>query len=114
MPCRALRAGAAIVAALAAPSAFAADLTLTLDNQASAAVKEFYASPVDLAGWDLNLLGPDALPPGLSRQVAVRAGGDVCTFDLRVVFADGEAIEEPAVDLCTSPDYTISDPPADD
>ena len=76
--------------------------------------KEFYASPVDVAGWDQNLLSPDTLSPGLSKQVAVPGGRDICTFDLRIVLVDGEAIEERAVNLCATGGYTIADPPADD
>ena len=107
-------AGAAIASALAVAPAFAADLTFTLENQASAAAKEFYASPVEVTGWDDNLLGADHLLPGASRQVVIRNGRDLCTFDLRIVFADDEVIEEPAVNLCATGGYTIGDPATDD
>jgi hypothetical protein len=114
MPLKLILASAAISSVLAAVPAHAADLTVALDNQASAAAKEFYTSPVEVTGWSDNLLGAENLAPGASRQVVIRNGRDLCTFDLRIVFADGEEIEEPAVNLCESASYTIFDPPADD
>lgn len=114
MPLKLTLAGAAILSALAVSLAQAADLTLTLDNQASAAVTEFYASPVAVSGWNDNLLGAENLAPGAARQVVIHKGSDICSFDLRIVFVDGEELEEQAINLCDSANYTIFDPPADD
>jgi hypothetical protein len=112
MAIRIIVASGALVAALASP-AKAQDLTVTLDNQSSEAVHEFYVSPVDAAGWDRNLLTA-VLPVGQTTSIAIPDGGRVCHYDLRVVFSEGEQFDDQDIDLCATGGYTISDPAADD
>jgi len=106
-----VRSGLAMVAlALAAAQAGpapAADLSFTLTNNSGVDLTEFYASPVGVDNWGSNILGGAVLATGASGQVTITNSGDACDYDLRMVFADGDALEA-AGNLCNSGSYTIN------
>lgn len=99
---------AAISGLFAAPAA-AEDLIFMLDNQSSADATEFYASPVGVSSWEEDILGTDVLPSGEAIRITIGDGRDVCEYDLRIVFADGDVVEDAAVDLCDTGSYTLQD-----
>lgn len=90
-------------------AAQAEDLVFMLDNQSSYDVVEFYASPVEVRHWEEDILGTQLLPSGDAVRVTIGDGRTVCEYDLRVVFNDGEVLEEGAVDLCETGSYTVTD-----
>ncbi|MGB8814495.1 MAG: hypothetical protein WCC57_15050 [Paracoccaceae bacterium] len=98
---------AALVGAAVAAPVMAADLSFTLANNSGADLTEFYASPVGVADWQENILDGQTLPAGSSGQVAISDSGDVCDWDLRMVFADGDVLEESG-NLCETGSYTIN------
>jgi hypothetical protein len=102
--------GAAFAAAFAAVPAQAEDLVFMLDNKSSTAIHEFYASPVDVKNWEEDILGQDILDAGNFARITIKDGRAVCSYDLRIVFSDGEAMEEPGINLCETGSYTVSDP----
>lgn len=103
---RRLIASAAVLATPAA--ALAEDLTFMLDNQSSTAVLELYASPSNVRSWEDDILGEDILPSGEAVRVTIADGRSQCEYDLRLVFDDGEALED-TTDLCETGSYTVTD-----
>ena len=103
-----MRIAAAMAAAaigLAAPAA-AQDLAFMLANDSGYDLIEFYASPADVSEWEEDILGQDILRSGDAVRVIIADGREQCTYDLRMVFADGDVIEDTA-DLCETGSYTI-------
>lgn len=88
--------------------AAAEDLVFMLDNQTSAAVDAFYASPADVDKWEENILA-EALAAGGATRITIADGRAQCTYDLRFVYAGGEEQEERDIDLCETGSYTLSE-----
>jgi hypothetical protein len=89
--------------------ASAQDLVFNLINQSSYDVIEFYASPVDVADWEEDILGSDILESGYSIRITIADARTQCEYDLRFVFDDGDVVERAAVDLCSTRKYTLTD-----
>ncbi|MBX3497421.1 MAG: hypothetical protein KF769_14370 [Parvibaculum sp.] len=89
----------------AAPAA-AQDLAFMLANESGYDLVEFYASPVDINDWEDDILGQDILRSGDALRVIIADGREQCTYDLRMVFADGDVLED-TTDLCETGSYTI-------
>jgi hypothetical protein len=100
----AILAASAIMAA--ASSASAENLQFEFENTTSAAVTEFYASPVGVKDWEDNLAS-SPLPAGASATASISDARDVCAYDIHVVFDDGTDITDEAVDLCETGSYTV-------
>ncbi|MBL0935904.1 MAG: hypothetical protein IBJ07_14250 [Rhizobiaceae bacterium] len=86
----------------------AEDLVFMLDNRSSYDIHEFYASPTDVEDWEEDILGSDILPAGDAVRVTIADGRDVCNYDLRVVFEDGDVLDDES-DLCATGSYTVTD-----
>lgn len=84
----------------------AEDLSFTLSNLTGVDLVEFYASPVGVDNWEENILAGQVLTAGASGQVNIADGRDVCDYDLRMVFADGDVLEDSG-NLCDTGSYTI-------
>lgn len=97
-----------VLMAVSAP-AFADDLQLTLSNQSSFVVVEFYASPSDVGDWEEDILGTDVLGSDESVRITIADGRTQCNYDLRFVFDDGDVVERGGVDLCETETYTLTD-----
>jgi hypothetical protein len=110
MTSKALLAAAALAAFSAAAPAHAEDLIFMLDNQSSTPVHEFYASPANVDNWEEDILGQDILEAGNFARITIRDGRATCTYDLKIIFSDGEEMEERAINLCETGSYTVSDP----
>ena len=107
---KALLAGAALASAFAVAPAYAEDLVFMLDNKSSTAIHEFYASPVDVKNWEEDILGQDILEAGNFARITIKDGRAVCNYDLKIVFSDGEEMEEQGINLCDTGSYTVTDP----
>ncbi len=101
-----LRFSLAVAAMLAAAPAVAEDLSFTLSNLTAVDLTEFYASPVGVDNWEENILGGSVLAGGASGQVNITDGRDTCDYDLRMVFSDGDVLEDTG-NLCETGSYTI-------
>jgi hypothetical protein len=84
----------------------AQDVNFTLVNASGVDMVELYARAVGAADWEENILGGGSLPSGSDGTVSI-AGAGACDFELKMVFADGDALEDRA-NLCTNPSYTIN------
>ena len=102
--------GAALASVFAIAPAHADDLVFMLDNKSSTAVQEFYASPVNVDNWEQDILGQDILDAGTFARITIKDGSGTCDYDLKIVFAGGEEMEERGINLCETGSYTVSDP----
>ena len=99
---------APVFAALLATPALAEDLVFTLVNDSSHTIVEMNVSPVDEENWGENILTVDAVEPGMSGDVTIADGLDVCDYDLRFVTDEGaEATKEQ--NLCEISTFTVND-----
>lgn len=96
---------ASALAFLAAP-AQAEDLSFQLNNRSGYDLYEFYASPTNVSSWEDDILGADILPSGESVEIIIADGRTQCDYDLRMVFVDGDVLED-TVNLCDTGSYTI-------
>lgn len=96
----------ALVAAIAGAPVLAQDLVFTLVNDSGVDMTELYARPAGSADWEENILSGGSLPTGNNGQVTI-AASQGCDYDLRMVFADGEALEDRA-NICENASYTIN------
>jgi len=102
-----LRAAALAAAATLFALPAAADITFVLNNATTVDLMEFYASPTDASDWEEDILGEEILPAGGAGQVII--GEDRgCDYDIKMVFADGEELED-AINICETSEYTISE-----
>ena len=97
---------AALVALTATP-ALAEDLVFTLVNDSSHTITEMYVSPVGVDQWGENILF-GAVDPGVSGDVTIADGLDVCDYDLRFVSAEGGEAEQ-SQNLCDMAIFTVTD-----
>ena len=69
-------------------------------NSTGVVVNELYVSLSTDTGWGRDRLGQGTLAPGAGMPVSLPAG-KVCTVDIRVVYADGRALERRRVETCS-------------
>lgn len=106
---RRLRAFLAASILLAAPTAAAAgDLTLQVSNLKDAPLVAFRVTRAGGGGpWGHNLLAGAWVPPGGLVDVDITRGRDVCRYDVRAEFENGETVEDRGLDLCAVDAYTV-------
>lgn len=76
-----------------------------LVNRGRSEVNEFYASLPSEGDWGDDRLGTDTVGTGQSRMIRLPAGE--CVYDVRIVYANGEATERRRVNLCTITDMRV-------
>lgn len=102
--------GAAALLLAALPgAALAEDLTFTLTNNSSYAVKSLFTSPADVDSWEEDVFADKYLPAGNYVEVTIGDGREQCVYDMKFVLEDDSEFIEPAVDLCELGEYTLSD-----
>lgn len=89
----------AALVALAVPAG-AVERRLTLVNETSFAIAEFYASNVGKEGWGENRIVDQPLPAGSTVQIDLDDGTGYCMFNLRAVFDDGDEIVSEGINIC--------------
>jgi hypothetical protein len=103
-----MRIALAAIATLIATPTLAEDLVFTLVNDSSHSITEMYVSPVGEDQWGENILMVDSVEPGVSGEVTVADGLEVCDYDLRFVTAEGAEAEQ-TQNLCEIATFTVSD-----
>jgi hypothetical protein len=99
---------AAALATVVATPVLAQDLVFTLVNDSSHSITEMYVSPVDQDEWGTNILTVDAVDPGVSGDVTIADGLEVCEYDLRFVTAEGAEAGK-TQDLRAIATFTVND-----
>jgi len=81
------------------------DPSFRLVNRGRSAINEFYASAEDEENWGEDRLGEETVAPGGARVVHLPNGS--CVYDVRIVYASGEAPEKRHLNLCTITDMRV-------
>ncbi len=81
------------------------DPSFRLVNRGRAEVNELYVSLPDQDDWGTDRLGQGTIPPGGRKVIELPSGA--CFYDLRIVYANGEATERRRVNLCTITDLRV-------
>ncbi len=89
----------------AAGQAEADDPSFRLVNRSRADLNELYVSASGNENWGRDRLGDDTVPAGSTRVVRLPRGE--CQYDVRAVFANGEATEKRRLDLCAITDLRV-------
>ncbi|WP_374371582.1 hypothetical protein [Tabrizicola sp.] len=97
----------ATLATLAATPVLAEDLVFTLVNDSSHTITEMYVTPAGVDHWGENILF-GSVDPGVSGDVTIADGSDVCDYDLRFVSAEGGEAEQ-TQNLCDLATFTVTD-----
>jgi hypothetical protein len=103
-----MRIALAALATLIATPSLAEDLVFTLVNDSSHSITEMYVSPVGEDNWGENILTVDAVEPGVSGDVTIAEGLEVCDYDLRFVTAEAAEAEQ-TQNLCEIATFTVND-----
>ncbi len=99
---------AGVVAVLLASPTLAQELTFTLVNDSSHTIVEMYVSAVDEEEWGENILMVEGVEPGVSGDVSIADGLDVCEYDMRFVTDAGAELTQ-TQDLCVLATFTVTD-----
>ena len=103
---KALFAGYTLVAVMVT-SALAEDLTFRLYNETSSDLTGFYISPSGQNQWGANLLQGGYLAPDFEVPVLISDDLEVCEYDIRGEFRDGQDVEDYDIDICETSEYTF-------
>lgn len=79
-----------------------------LINRTGQQINELYVSPSANDRWGRDILGDEVMPSGTSRNITFPRTTEACLFDLKVVYADGEAGEVREVNLCEVSNVTVT------
>lgn len=94
-----------LTAAATAPARAQPNPSFNVANGARALITEVYASPAGVTNWGRNRLVGVAVPPGQRYAIRLPLGG--CTYDVRVVFANGQSDERRSVNTCDVDDLAF-------
>ncbi len=94
--------------AITTASASAQDRRVEIVNDTSFIIMEFYASNVDAATWEEDILGQNVLDSGQSVVVNVDDGSGYCLYDFRAVFNDGDEVTKAGVNVCEIGRFTFN------
>ena len=93
--------------AAATPGAKPADdPSFRLVNRGDVAIAELFATPAGTGSWGRNRLDQGKLAPKEARLFRLPRGGE-CSYDLRVVFEGGRALERKGANLCRITDLPV-------
>lgn len=102
-----MRIALAALATLVATPTLAEDLVFTLVNDSSHTIVEMYVSETGSDQWGENILFAP-VEPGVSGEVTIADGLEVCDYDLRYISAEGGEAED-TQNLCELGTYTLTD-----
>ena len=108
----ALIAGAAALACVSTAASAASDgknRKVVVQNLSSQAIYNLYASPITATNWEEDLLGQGTIPAGGSKTANIDNGTTECLYDLKVVMANGKALEHRKVNVCAASKWVIGD-----
>lgn len=95
-----------------APGAFADGAkTVTVINNTSYTMNEFYASPSVDSSWDTstNLFAGQTIAPGQTTTITIADGLDHCHYDLMgVLYGAAEHAYQYQVNACEGESWTVS------
>lgn len=90
------------------------DRNIRITNGTNIVVVNLYISNSASKAWAEDALGNDVVQPGNSISFNVNDGSGACIFDFAFVLENGQRIERPAVNVCTTTTLTVLRPDAED
>ncbi len=81
------------------------DPSFRLVNRSKSEINEVYASLAGNDSWGVDRLGDDTITPGATKVIRLPNGP--CIYDVRIVYANGEATEKRKLNLCTITDLRV-------
>ena len=97
------------VVGLASGPVFALDRTVTVTNDTSTPMIDFYASNSGSDDWEEDILGVDVLDVGQAVDITVDDGSGYCKFDFKATFSDGAEAVKHNVNVCEVSDFSFTD-----
>jgi len=82
---------------------------VTVQNVSSQSIYNLYASPVTAKTWEEDLLGDGTIPSGQSKVANIDNGTTECTYDLKVVMANGREFIQRRVNVCAVSKWVVGD-----
>ena len=82
---------------------------VTVQNVSSQSIYNLYASPVTSTTWEEDLLGDGTIPSGQSKVANIDNGTTECSYDLKVVMANGREFVQRRVNVCAVAKWVIGD-----
>ncbi|MEO8530037.1 MAG: hypothetical protein ABI459_02340 [Deltaproteobacteria bacterium] len=82
------------------------DRVVTVVNETSVDIREFYASNKDQSSWQEDILGQDVLSAGYQVDVNIDDGTGYCIYDVRAVFTDGTEVVD-KVNVCETGTWRV-------
>jgi hypothetical protein len=80
--------------------------SFNLVNRSNNEISEIYATSAGVTTWGRNRLTQGSVQPGQSFPVRLPADGN-CIYDVRVVYANGQADEQRAINTCNLDNVTF-------
>lgn len=97
------------ISALGIVEATALDRRVTIVNNTSYDIVEFYASNKGSRSWEEDILGRQILPSGSSVVINIDDGSGYCKYDFLAVFDDGEELTKYDNNVCELSVFTYTD-----
>lgn len=88
-------------------SAYAGQQDFTLQNRTGYQIDEVYVSRSSSRNWGGDIMGSDALEDGKSVNVTFNAPDNVCRWDMKVKYNDGDEATWNSLNLCNITTVTL-------
>ena len=100
-------AGLMLPGLLAASPAFAGNQDFVLVNKTGYQIDEVYVSQATSKNWGKDVMGEDALDADAKVKITFTAPDNVCRWDLKVKYNDGDTAEWGNLNLCNINSVTL-------
>ena len=70
-------------------------------NNTGRTIWRFYGSPVNVNGWEEDILGSNTLAAGSALNVDFTDGRSICNYDMKAEFQDGSSLVKNNINVCT-------------
>ena len=94
-------------AAFSSATASAADRRVEVVNKTGVTLVGFYASRVNIADWEENILAGQKVSSGSSIVIDIDDGSRGCLFDFKGVFSDGDEVIVEDNNVCQLERFTF-------
>jgi hypothetical protein len=99
----------ALVAVSSVAAAWFAPQDFTIHNETGHVVVTLNVSPSSETRWGPDILGVDVLGSGESAEITFDRNEDVCLWDIRVTYSDGDTGDWRQINLCETTDITLGE-----
>lgn len=97
----------AILAASSSANAQNKKLDFELVNQTGLTISEVYVSPSTTDDWEEDILGTGVLENGKSVTIEFARTETTCSWDLKIVDAEDDAVQWAKLDFCSANQITL-------